>query len=125
MSAAPAISPWSVAASEWSCEAMTSTKLRHVVLFGFSPSASEAQVDELVGRFRALRGLVPGIDAFEWGANSSPEGLSHGHSHAFTLTFASDAAGDGYLVHPDHQAFVKFAGPLLEKSLVVDYWAQD
>ena len=45
-------------------------------------------------------------------------------SSRFTLTFASDAARDGYLVHPDHLAFVKFAGPLLEKSLVVDYWAQ-
>jgi hypothetical protein len=103
---------------------MPSTKLRHVVLFGFKPGAREAQIDELVTRFRALHGLVPDIDAFEWGTNSSPEGLSHGHSHAFTLTFASDAARDGYLVHPDHQAFVKFAGPLLEKSLVIDYWAQ-
>jgi hypothetical protein len=94
------------------------------VLFGFKPSASEAQVEELVTRFRALQGLVPGIDAFEWGANSSPEGLAQGHSHCFTLTFASDAARDGYLVHPDHLAFVNIAGPLLEKSLVVDYWAQ-
>ena len=103
---------------------MVSTKLRHVVLFGFKPSASEAQVEELVTRFRALQGLVPGIDAFECGTNSSPEGLAQGHSHCFTLTFASDAARDSYLVHPDHLAFVKFAGPLLEKSLVVDYWAQ-
>ena len=103
---------------------MVSTKLRHVVLFGFKPSASEAQVDDLVTRFRALQGLVPGIDAFECGTNSSPEGLAQGHSHCFTLTFASDAARDGYLVHPDHLAFVKFAGPLLEKSLVVDYWVQ-
>jgi len=104
---------------------MVSTKLRHVVLFGFKHSADKAQVDELVTRFRALHGLVPDIDAFEWGTNSSPEGLSHGHSHAFTLTFASEAARDAYLVHPQHQAFADWAGKVVERVLVVDYWAQD
>ena len=104
---------------------MVSTKLRHVVLFGFKPSASEAQVEELVTRFRALHGLVPGIDGFEFGTNSSPEGLAQGHSHCFTLTFASDAARDAYLVHPQHRAFADWAGRLIERALVVDYWAQD
>ena len=61
---------------------MVSTKLRHVVLFGFKQGAGKSEVDELVARFRALHGLVPGIEAFEWGTNISPEGLSHGHSHA-------------------------------------------
>ena len=104
---------------------MVSTKLRHVVLFGFKHGAGKAEVDELVGRFRALHGRVPGIDAFEWGTNSSPEGLNHGHSHAFTLTFASEAARDAYLVHPQHRAFADWAGSLIERALVVDYWAQD
>ena len=104
---------------------MASTKLRHVVLVGFKHGASGAQVDELVARFRALHGLVPDIDAFEWGTNSSPEGLNHGHTHAFTLTFASEAARDAYLVHPQHRAFADWAGRLIERALVIDYWAQD
>jgi hypothetical protein len=104
---------------------MVSTKLRHVVLFGFKHSADAAQVDELVARFQALHGLVPGFDSFEWGKNNSPEGLSHGHSHAFTLTFASEAARDAYLVHPQHRAFADWAGLLIDRALVVDYWAQD
>ena len=103
---------------------MVSTKLRHVVLF-VSAWRRQGGGGRTRRRFRALHGLVPGIDAFEWGTNSSPEGLSHGHSHAFTLTFASEAARDAYLVHPQHRAFADWAGRLIERALVVDYWAQD
>ena len=103
----------------------TGKKLRHVVLFGFKPSASSQEVDALVARFTALARLVPGVEAFEWGRDVSPERLNQGHSHAFTLTFASESARDGYLVHPDHQAFVAWAGPFIEKALVVDYWANE
>jgi quinol monooxygenase YgiN len=101
-----------------------SKRLRHVVLFGFRPGASATQLDELVSRFRALASLVPDIEAFEWGRDNSPEGLGQGHTHCFTLTFASEAARDAYLPHPAHQAFVAWAGPLIAKALVVDYWAQ-
>jgi hypothetical protein len=103
---------------------MAASKLRHVVLFGFKSGASDAQIGELVERFRALPGLVPGIESFEWGTDVSPEGLGQGHTHCFTLTFASAAARDGYLVHPDHKAFVDSIGPVVEKAFVVDYWAQ-
>jgi len=103
----------------------TSTKLRHVVLFGFKAGTSEARIEELVARFRELKNSIPEIDSFECGVDNSPEGLSHGHTHVFTLTFPSEAARDAYLPHPNHQAFVEWAGPLIEKALVVDYWARD
>ncbi len=105
--------------------AETRRRLRHVVLFGFKPSASSQDVDAIVAHFTALERRVPGVQAFEWGRDVSPEGLSHGHTHAFTLTFADEEARDAYLVHPDHQAFVAEAGPFIEKALVVDYWAID
>ena len=57
--------------------------LRHVVLFGFGKDQSPAAIAEVVRRFAELKELVPGIDDFEWGENSSPEGLDRGHSHAF------------------------------------------
>jgi quinol monooxygenase YgiN len=101
-----------------------STRLRHIVLFGFKETASPAEIDEIVARFRTLQQQVPGIEAFEWGVDNSPEGLSQGHSHAFTLTFASEAARDAYLPHPKHQAFVQWVGPFIKKALVVDYWAR-
>jgi hypothetical protein len=95
-------------------------RLRHVVLFGFKP---EAPVDAIVERFRTLPKLIPGIEAFEWGVDCSPEGIAQGHTHAFTLTFATEAARDAYLPHPEHKAFVAFAGPSIAKALVLDYWA--
>jgi hypothetical protein len=98
-------------------------KLRHVVLFGFKLDVSEAQIAELVARFRALKDLIPGVEDFECGVDVSPEGLSQGHTHCFVLTFSSESARDAYLPHPRHQEFVAWIGPLVEKALVVDYWA--
>ena len=80
-------------------------KLRHVVLFGFAETVKPETVAEIVRRFGALKTLVPGIEAFECGENASPEGLNHGHTHAFLLTFPDAQARDAYLVHPDHVAF--------------------
>ncbi len=99
-------------------------KLRHVVLFGFKASASPAEVDEVVRRFVALRSAVPGIEAFEWGINASPENLNRGLTHAFTLTFASAAERDAYLIHPTHAAFAQWVGPFIEAVTVVDYAAE-
>ena len=104
---------------------MPTAKLRHVVLFGFKTGADPTRIDELVARFGALKDKVPGIEAFEWGVNNSPEGKAQGHTHCFMLTFESEAARDAYLPHPEHLAFVSFAGPLIEKSFVVDYWASE
>jgi stress responsive alpha/beta barrel protein len=50
-------------------------KLRHLVLFGFGKAHSSAAIAEVIRRFAELKGLVPGIDDFEWGENSSAEGL--------------------------------------------------
>lgn len=98
--------------------------LRHVVLFKFRDDATPDAVDAVVADFGKLPAEIPGIDAYEWGTNASPEGLNNGFTHCFTLTFASDAARDGYLVHPAHQRFVNTLGSCLERSLVVDYWTQ-
>lgn len=102
---------------------MESGELRHIVLFGFREGTTEAEVAEIVRRFGALAGVVPGITGFEWGVNNSPEGKAGGHSHCFTLTFDSEASRDAYLPHPEHAAFVAFVSPWIARALVVDYWA--
>lgn len=98
--------------------------LRHVVLFAFKEQASQEAVDAVVAGFGRLPAEIPGIKAYEWGTNVSPEGLNQGFTHCFTLTFASDADRDAYLVHPAHQRFVETLGSCLERSLVLDYWTQ-
>ena len=98
--------------------------LRHVVLFSFKPGAGHNDIERVVADFGALRAAIPGIAAYEWGTNVSPEGLNDGFTHCFTLTFASAEARDGYLVHAAHQDFVATLGACLERSLVLDYWTQ-
>jgi len=104
--------------------ANASTTLRHVVLFSFKDDASAEQVQSIVDGFRALPAAIPGIVAYEWGTNVSPEGLNDGFTHCFTLTFASAEDRDTYLGHPEHQRFVGTLGACLARSLVLDYWAQ-
>jgi hypothetical protein len=101
---------------------MEEMRLRHIVLFGFKEGTSQAEITEIARRFGALRDAIPGIAAFEWGANNSPEGKAEGHSHAFVLSFESEAARQAYLPHPRHQEFVAFASRWIERALVIDYW---
>lgn len=103
----------------------SSAHLRHVVLFSFKEDAPSDQVDAIASDFASLKNVIPGIAAFEWGTNISPEGLNDGFSHCFTLSFASVEERDAYLAHPEHQRFVSTLGGCLERSLVLDYWAQE
>jgi hypothetical protein len=96
--------------------------LRHVVLFGFKSTATPEDVKKIEEAFVALKGKIKQIKDFEWGTNTSPEGLNQGLTHCFIATFASDKDRDDYLVHPDHKEFGKILGPHLDKVTVVDFW---
>lgn len=96
--------------------------LRHVVLFKFNDSATEADIQQIVEAFRELPQKIDGIVDFEWGTDVSPEGISDGFTHCFFVTFTDEKARDAYLPHPDHKAFGDIVGPHLEKVLVIDYW---
>ena len=98
--------------------------LRHVVLFKFKETSTEADVERIVKAFRALPERIKEIKGFEWGTDNSPEGLQQGLTHAFFVTFASTADRDAYLPHPAHKEFVDLVGPHVEKVTVIDYWAQ-
>ncbi len=98
--------------------------LRHVVLFSFKETSSAEDIKSVVDAFRDLQNKIDGIKSFEWGTNSSPEGLNQGLTHAFTLTFHSDADRDAYLPHPAHKEFGGILGPHLDKVTVVDYWTK-
>jgi hypothetical protein len=97
--------------------------LRHVVMFQFKESASEADVEKVVEAFRQLPAKIPQIAEFEFGKDNSPEGLADGFTHCFLVTFKSEKDREAYLPHEAHQAFVDVLKPHLEKVLVVDYWA--
>lgn len=97
--------------------------LRHVVMFQFKSTSSEADVQKVVDAFRALPGKIPAIADFEYGTDNSPEGLADGLTHCFLVSFKSEKDREAYLPHPAHEAFVEVLKPHLEKVVVIDYWA--
>ena len=97
--------------------------LRHVVLFKFKDGASPADIKKVEDAFRALPSKIKEIRDFEWGTNNSPEQLAQGFTHCFLVSFASEKDREIYLPHPSHKAFVEVLTPVLDKVLVIDYWA--
>ncbi len=98
--------------------------LRHVVIFKFNDSSSEAEIKKVATTFAALYGKVPEVKAFEWGVNNSPENLNQGFTHCFMLTFSSEKDLASYQLHPAHKAFQEVLKPHMDKVFVVDYWVK-
>ena len=98
-----AIIVFSVLMVSYSSDQKPEKVLRHVVMFGFKPDVSEAQVKEVEDAFCKLPSQIDLIKGYEWGTDCSPEGLQQGLTHCFFLTFHSDADRDAYLVHPAHK----------------------
>jgi hypothetical protein len=97
--------------------------LRHVVLFKFKDGTPLTEVKKVEDAFRALPPKMKEIRDFEWGTNNSPEQLAQGFTHCFLVSFASEKDREIYLPHPSHKAFVDVLTPVLDKVLVIDYWA--
>lgn len=101
------------------------SQLLHVVSFKFKETASKDDIRKVEEAFHALKAKVPQIKKLVWGLNNSPEGLNKGCTHAWVLTFGTEADRDAYLVHPDHKEFGKLVGPLLGDVFVFDFWAKE
>lgn len=102
-------------------------RVKHVVVFKYKPTATEAQIAEVTAAFRSLKDKIPGILSFQYGVNNSPEKLNKGFTHVYLLTFENAAARDAYLPHPEHQNFGKLLNRLgvLEEPFVVDFEEQE
>lgn len=98
--------------------------LRHVVMFKFKESATPVNIKLVEEEFARLPQKIGGIQSYEWGTNSSPEGLNQGLTHCFILTFTSDKDRDAYLIHQAHKDFGKILGPYLDKVTVFDFWVK-
>jgi hypothetical protein len=95
---------------------------RHVVLFKFKEGTTEGALQGIERAFAELAAKLPFVRGFEWGHNSSPEGLNHGYTHCFVVTFEDEAGRDVYLPHPEHQAFCRrHLDPNLADVCVLDF----
>lgn len=105
--------------------ASAAEKLQHVVCFKFKSTASAQDIKKVETAFQALKQKIPLIVALEWGTNVSKEKKDKGFTHCFVLTFKNEQDRDAYIVHPEHKAFGKIVGPLLDDVFVIDFTAKD
>jgi len=99
--------------------------IRHIVLMKCKPDASQQDIDDMFAALAALKEHIPGILAFEGGENNSPENISRGYTHGFTIDFADEQAREVYLPHPEHEKVKTKIQKVLDGStdcvLVIDF----
>lgn len=95
--------------------------VRHVVLFQWKPGTTQATIDGLFRELAGLKGKIPGLEQFEGGPYSSPEGLNQGYTHGFIMTFKDAASRDVYLPHPEHERVKGQVIPHLEHVVAFDF----
>ena len=95
--------------------------IRHVVLFQWKPGTSEANIAECFQQLAGLKGIIAGLEQFEGGPYSSPEGLNKQWTHAFIMTFDTAAHRDAYLPHPEHERVKGVIGPHLADVIAFDF----
>jgi hypothetical protein len=105
--------------------AQAAGKLHHVVCFKFKSTASPDDIKKVEEAFKELKHKIPQVASLDWGTNVSPEQRNKGFTHCFLLSFKSDKDRDAYLEHPEHKAFGKIVGPVLEDVFVIDFWSKD
>jgi len=99
-------------------------KLQHVVCFKFKTTATAQDIKQVEEAFQALKQKIPQVVTLEWGTNVSKEKRDKGFTHCFVLSFKSEQDRDTYIEHPEHKAFGKIVGPVLDDVFVIDFWAK-
>ncbi|EHA58282.1 hypothetical protein MCOR02_010655 [Pyricularia oryzae] len=103
--------------------------IKHIVLFQFKADASPEAIQEVCSSMVALKdkclhpeSQAPYIKSMSGGKDNSPENLQNGIQYAFVAEFERSEDRDYYVAKdPAHQLFVKTAGQIIEKAIVVDY----
>jgi hypothetical protein len=99
-------------------------KLQHVVCFKFKTTTSAQDIKQVEEAFQALKQKIPQVVTLEWGTNVSKEKRDKGFTHCFVLSFKSEQDRDAYIEHPEHKAFGKIVGPVLDDVFVIDFWSK-
>lgn len=94
--------------------------IQRTVLLKFAETTTEAQLEEVVTRFKALKDVLSGIEEIQAGRNIAEK--SKEYQVVLMVRFANQAALDAYTVNEDHQAvaaFIRESGRL--DSIGVDF----
>lgn len=98
--------------------------LRHVVLFKLDPKAPSDALTSLEEGLFELSRSISEIVSYRYGADL---GLREGNfDFGLVADFADAAAFDRYVVHPDHQAFIRDRlTPIVLERVSVQYSIDD
>jgi quinol monooxygenase YgiN len=77
--------------------------IRHAAIFRLKHAKGSAEEKSFLAALDALR-AIPGVENFEIARETSPK---NDFDYAVSMTFADQAAYDGYNNHPSHVAFVQ------------------
>lgn len=96
--------------------------VKRIVLFKFKTGTSDEVISGIFMGLSDLKDKIVGIRDFFHGSYSSSDGLNHGYTHAFTMTFADEASRDTFGKHEAHQKLVQeMIGPNLDAVLAFDF----
>jgi quinol monooxygenase YgiN len=96
--------------------------IKHIVMWnlrGGTPEEKCAGIAQLQRSFESLRGRIPGLLHFEIGVDSSR--IDYACDVVLYSEFESQAALDGYAVHPEHQRVKRELADLRTARHQVDY----
>ena len=95
--------------------------IRHVATFRWKPDATDEQKRRVAAELAVLPGKVPGIEAYQFGADAGLIGAGNA-DFALTADFADAGAYLAYRTHPAHVEFIEQAiNPILEQRVSVQF----
>jgi hypothetical protein len=97
------------------------SKVKHIALIKFKEGTSPEQIDQVFDDLLELSESIPGIEDYVAGDDFTSEGLNHGFTHGFIMTFQDRPARDAYMTHPEQERVKVVVSPFLESVLVFDF----
>jgi hypothetical protein len=94
--------------------------VQHVVLFKLQDSTSSKTLEQ-IKQFTEPLTKIEVVKDFNFGVNSSPEGLDKGFNYSLIMKFATEYDRDSvYLSHPIHVEFVDSISKHISDVIVFD-----
>lgn len=97
------------------------SKVKHIALIKFKEEASQEQIDKVFDDLLELSESIEGIEDYVAGDDFTKEGLNHGYTHGFIMSFQDRPARDSYMIHPEQERVKALVAPFFESVLVFDF----
>lgn len=98
-------------------------RVKRAVLFQFKEDTPAETIEQFLGELGGLRQSAPGVEDFHAGPYNGSDGLNKAYTHGFVMTFADEAARDGFGPHPEHQRVVGTYGGHIADVVAFDFLA--